>query len=162
MATMRVLIPMLLQLVLVLVGLCDGQRLSAADAKYCGRPRIQARMVSTIATRGNAGFEHFVIQNRSEPFTPPPAQYPAWTGIVLFAVCCVHVCVPSCGCLCACVCKPRQNRPQLSADSLCAHWEADGRASLPLQNPVSDSANPHYISDPLPQPLWDHRSTGQL
>ena len=21
---------------------------------------------------------------------------------------------------------------------------------------------PHYVSDPLPQPLWDHRSTGQL
>ena len=23
-------------------------------------------------------------------------------------------------------------------------------------------ANPHYVSDPLPQPLWDHPSTGQL
>ena len=37
-----------------------------------------------------------------------------------------------------------------------------GRGSLPLQNQVSDSANPHYVSDPLPQPLCDHRSTGQL
>ena len=31
--------------------------------------------------------------------------------------------------------------------------------SLPLHNLVSDSANPHYVSDPLPQPLWDHCST---
>ena len=30
----------------------------------------------------------------------------------------------------------------------CAHWEAYG---LPLHNLVSDSAHPHYISDPLPQ-----------
>ena len=43
-----------------------------------------------------------------------------------------------------------------------AHWEAHGRGSLPLQNLVSDSANPHYVSDPLPRPSWDHRSTGQL
>ena len=43
-----------------------------------------------------------------------------------------------------------------------AHWEAYGRGSLPLHHPVSDSANPHYVSDPLPQPSWDHRSTGQL
>ena len=32
-----------------------------------------------------------------------------------------------------------------------AHWEAYGRGSLPPHNPVSDSANPHYVSDPLPQ-----------
>ena len=32
-----------------------------------------------------------------------------------------------------------------------AHWEAYGRGSLPLHNLVSDSANPHYVSDPLPQ-----------
>ena len=43
-----------------------------------------------------------------------------------------------------------------------AHWEAYGRGSLPLHHLVSDSANPHYMSDPLPQPMWDHRSTGQL
>jgi hypothetical protein len=43
-----------------------------------------------------------------------------------------------------------------------AHWEAYRRGSLPLQNLVSDSANPDYVSDPLPQPMWDHRSTGQL
>ena len=43
-----------------------------------------------------------------------------------------------------------------------AHWEAYGRGSLPLHHLVSDSANPHYVSDPLPQPMWDHRSTGQL
>ena len=29
--------------------------------------------------------------------------------------------------------------------------EAYGRGSLPLHNLVSDSANPHYVSDPLPQ-----------
>ena len=40
--------------------------------------------------------------------------------------------------------------------------EAYGRGSLPLHNLVSDSAHPHYVSDPLPRPLWDHRSTGQL
>ena len=28
-----------------------------------------------------------------------------------------------------------------------AHWEADGRGSLPLHHLVSDSANPHYLSD---------------
>ena len=43
-----------------------------------------------------------------------------------------------------------------------AHWEAYGRGSLPLHYLVSDSATPHCVSDPLPQPLWDHRSTGQL
>jgi len=32
-----------------------------------------------------------------------------------------------------------------------AHWEAYGRGSLPLHNLVSDSANPHCMSDPLPQ-----------
>ena len=32
-----------------------------------------------------------------------------------------------------------------------AHWEAYGRGSLPLHNVVSDSAHPHYVSDPLPQ-----------
>ena len=32
-----------------------------------------------------------------------------------------------------------------------AHWEAYGRGILPLHNLVSDSANPHYVSDPLPQ-----------
>ena len=32
-----------------------------------------------------------------------------------------------------------------------AHWEAYGRGSLPLHHVVSDSANPHYVSDPLPQ-----------
>ena len=42
-----------------------------------------------------------------------------------------------------------------------AHWEAYGRGSLPLHSLVSDSANPHCVSDPLPHPLWDHRSTGQ-
>ena len=42
-----------------------------------------------------------------------------------------------------------------------AHWEAYGRGSLPLHMLVSDSGNPHYVSDPLPQYLWDHRSTGQ-
>ena len=31
------------------------------------------------------------------------------------------------------------------------HWEAHGRGSLPLHHLVSDSANPHYVSDPLPQ-----------
>ena len=50
----------------------------------------------------------------------------------------------------------------LSAYALIEHWEADGRGSLPLHNLVSDSAHPHYMSHPLPQPLWDHRSTGQL
>ena len=30
-------------------------------------------------------------------------------------------------------------------------WEAYGRGSLPLHILVSDSANPHYVSDPLPQ-----------
>ena len=35
-------------------------------------------------------------------------------------------------------------------------------AALPLQNLVSDSADTHCVSDPLPQPMWDHRSTGQL
>ena len=43
-----------------------------------------------------------------------------------------------------------------------AHWEAYGRGSLPLHNLVSDLANPHFVSDPLPRPLWDHRSTRQL
>ena len=43
-----------------------------------------------------------------------------------------------------------------------AHWDAYGRGSLPLHNLVSDSATPQYVSDPLPRPLWDHRSTGQL
>ena len=32
-----------------------------------------------------------------------------------------------------------------------AHWEVYGRGSLPLHNLVSDSANPHYLSDPLPR-----------
>ena len=32
--------------------------------------------------------------------------------------------------------------------------------TIPQQ--VSDSANPHYVSDPLPQAMWDHHSTGQL
>ena len=32
-----------------------------------------------------------------------------------------------------------------------AHWEAYGRGSLPLQNLVSDSAHPHYVSDPPPR-----------
>ena len=40
-----------------------------------------------------------------------------------------------------------------------AHWEVKGRGSLPRHHLVSDSANPHYVSDP--RPLWDHRSTGQ-
>ena len=31
-----------------------------------------------------------------------------------------------------------------------AHRAAYGRGSLPLHNLVSDSANPHYVSDPLP------------
>ena len=31
-----------------------------------------------------------------------------------------------------------------------AHWEAYGRGTLPLHNLVSDLANPHYVSDPLP------------
>ena len=34
-----------------------------------------------------------------------------------------------------------------------AHWEAHGRGSLPLHHLVSDSANPHNVSHPLPQPL---------
>ena len=34
--------------------------------------------------------------------------------------------------------------------------------SAPLHNLVSYSANPRYMSDPLPQPMWDHRGTGQL
>ena len=38
-----------------------------------------------------------------------------------------------------------------------AHWDAHGRGSRPLHHLVSDSANPHDVSDPLPQPLWDHR-----
>ena len=38
-----------------------------------------------------------------------------------------------------------------SACSLCARWEAHGRGSLPLHNLVSDSANPRYVSDPLPR-----------
>ena len=29
-----------------------------------------------------------------------------------------------------------------------AHWEAYGRGNLPLHNPVSDSTNPDYLSDP--------------
>ena len=40
-----------------------------------------------------------------------------------------------------------------------AYWEAYGRGSFPLHNLVSDSVNPHYASDPLPQTLWGHRST---
>ena len=32
-----------------------------------------------------------------------------------------------------------------------AHWEAYGRGSLPLHHLVSDSANPQYVSDPLPK-----------
>ena len=32
-----------------------------------------------------------------------------------------------------------------------AHWEAYRRGGLPLPNLVSDSANPHTVSDPLPQ-----------
>jgi hypothetical protein len=32
-----------------------------------------------------------------------------------------------------------------------AHWEAYGCGSLPPHNLVSDSANPRYVSDPLPQ-----------
>ena len=35
------------------------------------------------------------------------------------------------------------------------HWEADGRGSLPLHHLVSDSATPHCVSDPLPQPSRD-------
>ena len=31
-----------------------------------------------------------------------------------------------------------------------------------LHNLVSDTANPHYVSDPLPQRLWDHCITAQL
>jgi hypothetical protein len=31
--------------------------------------------------------------------------------------------------------------------------DAKKKDSLPLHHPVSDSANPHYVSDPLPQPL---------
>ena len=41
-------------------------------------------------------------------------------------------------------------------------WEAYGRGSLPLHYLVSVSANPPYVSDPLPQPMWDRHSTGQL
>ena len=32
-----------------------------------------------------------------------------------------------------------------------APWEAYGRGSFPLHNLVSDSGNPHYVSDPLPR-----------
>ena len=32
-----------------------------------------------------------------------------------------------------------------------AHWEVYGCGSLPLHYLVSDSATPHYLSDPLPQ-----------
>jgi hypothetical protein len=32
-----------------------------------------------------------------------------------------------------------------------ARWEAHGRGSPPLHNLVSDSANPHGVSEPLPQ-----------
>ena len=34
--------------------------------------------------------------------------------------------------------------------------------SHPLHHLVSDSATPHDASDPLPQPVWGHRSTGRL
>ena len=48
--------------------------------------------------------------------------------------------------------KPRARRKKKSHSHVpCAHWEAYGRGSLPLHNLVSDSANPHYVSDPLPQ-----------
>jgi hypothetical protein len=40
-------------------------------------------------------------------------------------------------------------QPELFAPH--AHWEAYGRGSLPLHNLVSDSANPHYVSDPVPR-----------
>ena len=42
------------------------------------------------------------------------------------------------------------------------HTEKPTGIPLHKHNLVSDSANPHYVSDPLPRPLWDHRSTGQL
>ena len=35
-------------------------------------------------------------------------------------------------------------------------------ANAPMAYLVSDSANPHDVSDPLLRPLWDHCSTGQL
>ena len=51
-----------------------------------------------------------------------------------------------------------------SAYSHCASCTlgAYGRGSLPLHNLVSDSANLHCVSHPLPRLSWDHRSTGQL
>jgi hypothetical protein len=43
-------------------------------------------------------------------------------------------------------------------------WVLDVRdvAKKACLNLVSDSAIPHYVSDLLPRPLWDHCSTGQL
>ena len=37
-----------------------------------------------------------------------------------------------------------------------ARRDAYGRGSLPLHKQVSDPAFPHYVSDPLPHPPWDH------
>ena len=37
-----------------------------------------------------------------------------------------------------------------------ARWEAYRHGSLPLHNLVSDSANPHYVSDRYHSHLWDH------
>ena len=74
-----------------------------------------------------------------------------------------------------------QSSTNVSTQSIC-HTSYEDVTNLPFPSPwvvlrggfltnyvaskghklVSDSANPHYVSDPLPRPLWDHRSTGQL
>ena len=41
---------------------------------------------------------------------------------------------------------PKEFRGKVPSHTIfgpCAHWEADGRGSLPLHHLVSDSANPH-------------------
>ena len=43
-----------------------------------------------------------------------------------------------------------------------AHWEAYGHGSLPLHQPVSDSAYPHYVFQCYHNPSWDHHRAGQL
>ena len=59
-------------------------------------------------------------------------------------------------------------KSQLAASPLLSRepkreWKCYGIPAFSgLHQLISDSAIPHYVSDPLPRPLWDHRSTGQL
>ena len=53
---------------------------------------------------------------------------------------------------------PTVRQPQRQGETgctaeFCVHWEAYGHGSLPSHNLVSDSAIPHYVSDPLLQSL---------